>query len=143
MVLNSNSEWIIPVVIKYRNFDKWADVVEGAGTSAVHHACSEFQVANFQNQRGIIQTTMESKLRLKLEGAEGEGHDGVYARAISLQLRNIDLPEEYREAVHEKQSAAEEIELAKNQRTQETTKAQTELLSAQEEARKVRLIIQP
>ena len=132
------TEWIIPVVIKYRNFNKWADVVEGAGTSAVHHACSEFQVANFQNQRGVIQSTMESNLRLKLEGAEGEGHDGVYARAISLQLRNVDLPEEYRQAVHEKQSAAEEIELAKNQRTQETTKAQTELLSAQEEARKVR-----
>ena len=47
---------------------------------------------------------------------------GVYARAISLQLRNVELPEEYRESVSEKQSAAEDITLAQNQRSQETTK---------------------
>jgi prohibitin 2 len=63
--------------------------------------------------------------------------DGVYARAISLQLRNVELPEEYQQAVTEKQSANEDIALAQNQRTQETTKAQTQLLSATEEARKI------
>jgi hypothetical protein len=39
--------------------------------------------------------------------------------------------------VTEKQSANEDIALAQNQRTQETTKAQTQLLSATEEARKI------
>lgn len=130
-------EWLVPVVLIFRNFEKWADVVAAAGNSAVQHTCSEFTITNFQNQRGIIQTRMEANLRLKLEGESGTGVDGVYARAISLQLRNVELPEEYQQAVSEKQSANEDIALAQNQRTQETTKAQTQLLSSTEEARKI------
>lgn len=129
------AEWLLPAVIKYRDFEKWAQVVEAAGNSAVHHTCSEFQISNFQNKRGEIQSKMEENMRLKLEGTKEDGSDGVYARAISLQLRNVDLPDEYREAVSDKQAAAEDIILAQNQRTQETTKAQTSLLAAQEEAR--------
>jgi regulator of protease activity HflC (stomatin/prohibitin superfamily) len=130
-------EWLVPVVIIFRNFEKWAEVVAAAANSAVQHTCSEFTITNFQNQRGIIQTSMEANLRLKFEGESGSGVDGVYARAISLQLRNVELPEEYQQAVTEKQSANEDIALAQNQRTQETTKAQTQLLSATEEARKI------
>ena len=129
------AEWLLPAVVKYRNFEKWAQIVEAAGNSAVHHSCSEFQISNFQNKRGSIQLAMENNLRIKLEGTNKDGSDGVYARAISLQLRNVDLPEEYSSAIREKQAAAEDIVLAQNQRTQETTKAQTTLLSAQEEAR--------
>eukprot|EP00568_Trieres_chinensis_P006591 CAMPEP_0183290716 /NCGR_PEP_ID=MMETSP0160_2-20130417/340_1 /TAXON_ID=2839 ORGANISM="Odontella Sinensis, Strain Grunow 1884" /NCGR_SAMPLE_ID=MMETSP0160_2 /ASSEMBLY_ACC=CAM_ASM_000250 /LENGTH=310 /DNA_ID=CAMNT_0025451369 /DNA_START=65 /DNA_END=994 /DNA_ORIENTATION=+ len=134
-------EWIVPAVVKYRDFEKWAKVVEAAGVSSVHQSCSEFLISNFQNKRGIIQETMEENLRLKLEGPEGsaggDGGGGVYARAVSLQLRNVDLPEEYQEAVAEKLSAQEDIALARNERTQETTKAETELLKAKEEARKI------
>ena len=64
-----------------------------AGMSAVQHSCSLFSISNFQNKRGVIQSMMEGKLRGKLEGADGTGSSGVYARAISLQLRNIELPE--------------------------------------------------
>lgn len=130
--------WVIPATIKYRNFGKWSQVVRAAGNSAVQHTCSEFNVTNFQNKRGVIQSTMEENLRFKLEGTpEKENADGVYARAISLQLSNVDLPEEYSQAVAEKQSATENISLAKNQRTQNITKAQTELNSAKEEAIKI------
>lgn len=116
------AEWLLPAIQKYRNFERWAEVVEAAGNSAVHHSCSEFQISNFQNKRGIIQTTMEENLRIKLEGTREDGADGVYARAISLQLRNVDLPEEYRVAIREKQAAAEDIVLAQNQvRLWETT----------------------
>ena len=130
-------EWIVPAVLKYRDYENWQKVVAAAGNSAVQHTCSEFNISNFQNKRGIIQNRMEENLRLKLEGGEESGDDGVYALAISLQLRNVDLPEEYRNAVEEKQSAEEDIALAKNQRTQETTKAMTALLTAKEEARKI------
>ena len=112
-------------------------MVEAAGTSAVQHACSEFDIANYQNQRGAIQTAMEDNLRIKLEGPNADGVSGVFARAISLQLRDVFLPAPYKDAVAAKQAAAEDIELAKNQRTQETTKAGTLLLAAQEEARKI------
>jgi prohibitin 2 len=93
--------------------------------------------ASFQNERGRIQLVMEDYLRLKLEGPLKDGKSGVYAKAISLQLRNIELPREYQAAVAEKQGAAEDIELAKNQRIQEMTKADTLLLTSQEEARKI------
>ena len=131
-------EWVVPATVKYRNFKKWSSVVRAAGNSAVQHSCSEFQISNFQNKRGVIQSTMEDNLRIKLEGTEEKDHtDGVYARAISLQLSNVDLPEEYSQAVAEKQSANEDISLAQNQRTQNITKAQTDLNSAKEEAVKI------
>mmetsp|Transcript_2869 Transcript_2869/g.4100 ORF Transcript_2869/g.4100 Transcript_2869/m.4100 type:complete len:399 (-) Transcript_2869:12-1208(-) len=131
------AENMFPAVQKYRDFDKWAEVVEQAGISAIHHSCSEFQISNFQNKRGEIQSVMEDNLRLKLEGDPENDLEGVFAVAISLQLRNLKLPDAYNAAVADKQSAEEDIALAQNQRKQETTKARTTLLSAQEEARKI------
>jgi prohibitin 2 len=131
-------ENVLPAIVKYREFTEWAKVVEAAGLSALHHSCSEFEISNFQNQRGQIQATMQENVRLKLEGDPERGLEGVYAMAVSLQLRNLELPYEYTAAISEKQSAEEDIALAQNQRKQEKTKAETNLLRAQEEARKIR-----
>jgi len=129
---------LVPAIEKYRDFHKWADIVEEAGLSAIHHACSEFQVTEFQSKRGIIQDRMLANLRLKLEGdPDREDSEGVYAVAVSLQLRFVGLPKAYNDAVAEKQSAEEEIAVAIAQRKQETTKANTELLRAKEEARRI------
>lgn len=131
-------ENVLPAIIKYRDFSKWADVVEAAGLSAIHHSCGNYVISDFQNKRGEIQINMEDNLRLKLEGnPEDEGDEGVFAMVVSLQLQNIELPAEYNEAVQEKQSAEEDIALAQNERKQEITKAQTELLKAVEESRKI------
>jgi len=160
-------EQIVDVIVNYRGFKKWATVVEAAGNSAIQHTCSLFSISNFQNKRGIIQDTMMQHLKTKLEGTttnnshntnttttfpddtnttiddDDEDVDddhlrrGVFARAVSLQLKNVDLPEEYRNAVRQKQAAEEDIALAQNQRLQETTKANTELLQATEEAKKI------
>jgi prohibitin 2 len=128
---------LLPAVLKYRDFDKWADTVEEAGLSAIHHSCSEFQVTEFQSKRGIIQNQMIENLKLKLAGDPERGLDGVNAVAVSLQLRFIGLPSQYNDAVAEKQAAEEDIALAVAQRKQETTKANTDLLRAKEEARKI------
>jgi regulator of protease activity HflC (stomatin/prohibitin superfamily) len=132
-------EWLVPAVIKFRNYEKWSQVVAAAGRSAVHHSCSYFNISNFQNQRGIIQGSMLDNLRIKLEGnaTSDDGRSGTFARAISLQLKNVDLPDEYEAAVQEKQSAEEDIALAKNQREQEITKANTMLFIAKETAQKI------
>lgn len=122
---------------KYRNFDSWATLVEKTGASAIQHTCSDFSVVDFQKSRSLIQQAMERELSIRLEGPLEDGESGVYAIAIALQLRNVEVPEEYWEAVYRKQVAQEDIELARNQRSQEITKAQTELLSAREEARKI------
>lgn len=140
-------EQIVGAIVNYRDFKKWATVVEAAGNSAIQHTCSLFGITNFQNKRGAIQDTMMQNLKNKLEGSNTNSTDfdndnhisrGVYARAVSLQLKNVYLPEEYREAVRQKQAAEEDIALARNQRLQETTKANTELKKAREEATKIR-----
>ncbi len=132
-------ENVLPAILKYRDFDKWATVVEAAGLSAIHHSCSNYVIAEFQNKRGEIQTNMEENVRIKLEGDPKDAlKEGVFAKVVALQLQNIDLPKEYNAAVQEKQSAEEDIALAQNERKQETTKAETELLRSVEEARKIK-----
>jgi len=130
-------EWVKPVIERYRDFYNWATVVESAAVAALQHSCADYDILDFQQQRGIIQNTMEDRLRVRLEGPEKDGKTGVYAKAISLQLRNLDLPDKYTNAVSEKQAAAEDIQLAKNQRIQETTKANTRLLDALEQAKMI------
>jgi len=83
---------------------------------------------------------MFEELKKKLEGSYGtnnDTHDGVYARAIALQLKNVELPAQYTDAVSDKQSAKEDIALARNQRNQELTKANTELFAVQAETKKI------
>lgn len=131
-------ENVLPAIIKYRNFEKWAGVVEAAGLSAIHHSCGNYNISAFQNKRGEIQTNMEDNLRLKLEGdVDSSRQEGVYAMVVSLQLQNVELPVEYNDAVQEKQAAQEDISLARNERKQATTKADTENLRAAEEAKKI------
>lgn len=81
---------------------------------------------------------MLDSLKIKLQGDEIDiSEEGVYALANSLQLQNVDIPVEYKNAVSEKQKAQEDILLASNQRQQELTKARTGLLAANEEAVKI------
>lgn len=117
---------ITEVVRKYKDFKTWAVIVEAAGTSAVQHSCSNFNVTNFQGLRNQIQTHMYDKVKSKFTS--------IRAEANSLQLSNVNLPVQYKDAISEKQRAEEDIALAINQRNQETTKANTELLAASQEA---------
>merc|ERR1719410_1682270 len=81
---------------------------------------------------------MMDNLRLKLEGDDAAGAEGVHAEAVSLQLANIGLPEAYKLAVAEKQRAEEDIELATKEREQAITRAETEYKAAVEEANRIR-----
>ena len=129
--------WLVAAVLKYRSFEVWATLVESAAMSAIFHACADYNITDYQNERGIIQQSMEDGVRIKLEGVDGSGDTGVYAKTISLQLNDVDLPDRYSAAVAEKQAANEDIALAVNQRSQEVTKAKTSLLTSKEEARKI------
>jgi len=133
--------WIIPAVKQYRDFQKWSTIVEAAGNSAIQNSCSTYTITSFQSLRNLIQLDMFDELKLKLEGTKNatiENHDGVYAKAIALQLKNVQLPSEYTAAVSDKQSAKEDIILATNQRNQELTKARTLLLAAKQEEEKIK-----
>lgn len=133
-----SAENMLPVILKYRDVYKWREIVEQGGLSAMHHSCADFFIADFQNKRGEIQGRMFENLKQVLEGDSDDSEsssEGVYAVAISVQLRNLELPDEYSTAVEEKQAAEEDIALAIAQRKQNITKAQTELKKSKEEAR--------
>lgn len=125
---------LLEAVAEYRDFEKFNEMVKAAGVSAVHHGCGEFAVQAFQGKRSEVQARMLEFFRLKIEGNATTGAKGLYSRAVDLQLRNIQLPPAYAQAVSSKQSAEEDIELAKNQRTQSLTAANTALLTARQEA---------
>jgi len=69
---------------------------------------------------------------------EDEDDVGVFALASSLQLKNVELPSQYKSAVAQKQRAQEDITLAENQRVQQTTRAQTEKQVAEQEVDKLK-----
>ncbi len=77
-------------------------------------------------------------LKHKLEGDDATGEEGVNAVAASLQLTYVHLPAAYNEAVAAKQAAEEDIALAIVQRRLETTKANTNLLLAEQSAVKIK-----
>jgi len=132
------AESIVDAVRAYRDYETWVGIVEFCGNAAIQHTCSDFNVTDFQNNRALIQNAMLDTLKLKLEGDPTNDSDvGVHAIASSLQLQNVNIPFEYKEAVSEKQKAKEDILLAKNQRQQEKTKAMTELLAAKDGAKKI------
>lgn len=131
-------EHIRKAVVKYRNFKKWGEIVEAAGNSGIQHSCSEFNITDYQRKRSVIQNAMFDNVRIKLEGSLTEFTDnGVYARVVSLQLKDVAIPPLYTRAVADKKAAEEDINLAKNQRFQNTTKANTMRLAANEEALKI------
>jgi hypothetical protein len=39
--------WLLPAILKYRNFENWARIVAAAGDSAVQHTCSLFGVSKW------------------------------------------------------------------------------------------------
>eukprot|EP00241_Pyramimonas_parkeae_P007118 CAMPEP_0114249436 /NCGR_PEP_ID=MMETSP0058-20121206/14142_1 /TAXON_ID=36894 /ORGANISM="Pyramimonas parkeae, CCMP726" /LENGTH=316 /DNA_ID=CAMNT_0001362983 /DNA_START=240 /DNA_END=1193 /DNA_ORIENTATION=+ len=121
----------------YRNEDRYRRVVRAAGVSAINHGCGDFSISSFQSERAAVQQRMFEYLQLKLEGAAASTANtsaslhplapGVFTRAISLSLEDVGLPERYQQAVSAKQSAEEDIALAKNQRQEALTKASTKL----------------
>jgi len=134
------AEWLPFAVIRYRDFRKWDEIVRAAGESAVQHSCALFEISDFQNKRGIIQDTMLDNLRLKLEGPPGSinGEGGVYVRAVTVQLNNLEVPNAYKNAISNRQSAEEDISLAINQRRQALIQANSTLLAAEEDAKRIK-----
>ena len=130
-----DTEKIMEVILNYRDFNRWSEVVNIAGSSAIQHSCSAFNITDFQSKRVVVQDLMFENLRTKLEGdVNAEFSLGTYALAISLQLKFVSLPANYTQAIEQRQSSEEDISLARNERILERTKAQTEKKVAEKKA---------
>jgi len=96
----------------------------------VRNACGRYTAREFQTKRADVAKAMEDATRFDL----GEA---VSARVLTLNLRNIDRPAGYQDAVSASEAALADIELAKKEREQKLIMAGTVLASAQVEADKI------
>lgn len=125
-------EHVVEVVEKYRNSKNWQTVVEFSARSAIQHTCSEYNVTSFQSQRLDIQNRIYDNIQTKFDGYQDSPQ--LFATVTSVQLLDVTLPKEYKDAVTQKQRAEEDIKLAEFQREQLITRAETELMVAEKQA---------
>ena len=141
-------ELLVDAINKYRDYETWTTIIHAAGNSAIQHSCSAWNITDFQSNRLAVQESMFQNVQIKLSGhgdddwemnavENNSGNNGLHARAISLQLKNVELPGLYKNAVEEKQRAEEDILLARNERIQQIIIANTELLAAQQQGQRI------
>lgn len=105
------------IIMDFKDFDGYKAVLEHVGESALHEACSYFDTAQFQSERGKFQ----EKVRHKVE----EKYENLHANITDLQVNNIARPGAYESAIRSKERAREDIQVAKNERPRLLTEAET------------------
>ena len=85
--------------------------------SSVHDACSKFNTTQFQSQRAIFQEAVRSHIEQRF--------NNVSTDITDLQIGNILRPKAYETALKNKESAKENIQVAKSQRPRLLTQAST------------------
>ncbi|EIE19402.1 hypothetical protein COCSUDRAFT_58690 [Coccomyxa subellipsoidea C-169] len=112
---------------QYRDFDKYHQVMHAAADRAIHYACAQFNVGQFQSQRIDVQAATRQKMQLLV-------HDLLRADIMDVQLKNVQPPDAWKGAVASKQKAQQDILLAYNERDQALAKANRDLQLAQQTA---------
>lgn len=85
--------------------------------SAVHDACSKFNTTQFQSQRATFQESVRSHT--------ADQFNNVSTDITDLQISSILRPKDYETALKDKETAKENIQVAKSQRPRLLTQAKT------------------
>eukprot|EP00283_Hemiselmis_rufescens_P006309 CAMPEP_0173421504 /NCGR_PEP_ID=MMETSP1357-20121228/2590_1 /TAXON_ID=77926 /ORGANISM="Hemiselmis rufescens, Strain PCC563" /LENGTH=449 /DNA_ID=CAMNT_0014384421 /DNA_START=102 /DNA_END=1451 /DNA_ORIENTATION=- len=120
---------IRPLTLKFVNFEGYTNVVTSVSRSSVRNACGAWTAREFQTNRAAVAKSMEDLLRLDLATQ-------MSTTVLTLNLRNVDRPAGYQEAVDISEAALADIELAKKEEEQQLIKATTVLEQAMVEANK-------
>ena len=121
---------IYDLTLKYINFEGYTAVVQSASRSSVRNACGNYDARQFQTARAAVASAMEQAVRKDLA-------ESLSTTVLTLNLRNIDRPKGYQDAVSASEAALADIELAKKEEEQKLIKAKTVLATAQVEADKI------
>ncbi|XP_002739412.1 uncharacterized protein LOC100367895 [Saccoglossus kowalevskii] len=105
------------IILEFQNHDIYYTVLERVGEAAIHEACSEYNTTEFQTIRALFQQTVRDTL--------SERFNEFHATVADLQVNNIARPQQYEEAIRQKEAARENIEVARNERPIEITQANT------------------
>ncbi|BDA43660.1 hypothetical protein COCOBI_04-6730 [Coccomyxa sp. Obi] len=118
---------LIQITKEYRDFDKYHKLMNAAAERAIHYACSQFNIGQFQSQRMDVQYATKDKMQHLI-------HDMLHADIMDVQLKNVQPPDQWKAAVASKQKAQQDILLASNERNQAIAKANGDLALAQQSA---------
>ncbi|KAL4216895.1 hypothetical protein ACF0H5_023356 [Mactra antiquata] len=110
------------IVMNFKDYDGYKEVLRYAGESALHEACSFFNTAQFQAERGAFQEKVRDKIM--------EKYTVLHCDITDLQVSNIARPSQYESAIRSKERAREDIQVAYNERPRLLTEAQTDRLEA-------------
>lgn len=121
-------EYIYELTEYYKDFESYKNILVAVSRSSIRHTCSDFTSDDFQKNRSMVHESMEIDIK--------EYIDNLKSTIVELQLRNIDRPLNYENAVQNSESARSDITLALNERKQKLTAADTLLVEAKQYANK-------
>jgi regulator of protease activity HflC (stomatin/prohibitin superfamily) len=118
------------LTLDYKTFEGWKTMMNLKARSGLRNACTMHSALEYQTRRAAVQADMLTKLKERLT----QGKMG--AIVTDLQLTSVDRPASYEAAVDAKENARNNIEKVKNNRAQQLTQANTNLLKVQVAANK-------
>lgn len=113
------------ILFEFGDEDAFSIYVDHVLKKVMRETCSNYTSFDYYNRRGIIQSDMLYKLDNQLPKLGTHITTGGY-----LQLRNIQLPTIFNQAILDKRSAEQDISVAINQRAQQIIIANTALSQA-------------
>lgn len=105
------------IILSFKDFDGYKEILTQVGESALHEACSYFDTAQFQSERGAFQEKVRQKVI--------EKYENLHCNITDLQVNNIARPSAYESAIRSKERAREDIQVALNERPRLLTEAET------------------
>ncbi|GAQ85742.1 hypothetical protein KFL_002520010, partial [Klebsormidium nitens] len=121
-----NSTDLHTVALQYHDYGKYLLVLDSAAEASCHWACSQFQIGDFQALRAVVQNTTHDRLQFNVQP--------LHAIILDVQLRNVTYPPDWSNAVALKEQASYDITLASQERQQAISKANGDLLLANQNA---------
>jgi hypothetical protein len=119
------SEEIEEILFEFGTESDFKPYVENVLKKLMRETCSNYTSFDYYNQRGNIQTDMLTRIETQLPRLGTHLTTGGF-----LQLKNIALPVSFNQAILDKRSAEQDIQVAVNQRAQQLIIANTGLSQA-------------
>lgn len=92
------------LTLLYKDFGDYAEFVESIARANIQHSCGEYTAEDFQKQRNLVANTVSDAITTDYALQVG-------ALVSQTQLREINRPVEYDDAVRDKENALNDITL--------------------------------
>jgi regulator of protease activity HflC (stomatin/prohibitin superfamily) len=107
------------VFFNFGSQENLALFIKTLAQSVIRNVCSNFRAEEFVSRRGEVELFMINNMTETIENSDS------YIQPGFVQLKNIALPARLMNAIQSKQLTFEDIEIARNERAQTITQAET------------------